>query len=107
MLSRSEPQAEIEIATNKITTMFLYFSWVCMNLLISESPLIKVTTLTTSRLFLPCFSAFSRFLSKKSKNIHLDLQFFLQAIRYLFDLLKKIGPRVATDPEVIEYKRKD
>ena len=26
MLSRSEPQKEIEIATNKITTMFLYFS---------------------------------------------------------------------------------
>ena len=25
MLSRSEPQEEIEIATNKITTMFLYF----------------------------------------------------------------------------------
>ena len=24
MLSRSEPQEEIEIATNKITTMFLY-----------------------------------------------------------------------------------
>ena len=26
MLSRSEPREEIEIATNKITTMFLYFS---------------------------------------------------------------------------------
>ena len=25
MLSRSEPREEIEIATNKITTMFLYF----------------------------------------------------------------------------------
>ena len=25
MLSRSEPQEEIEIATNKITTMFFYF----------------------------------------------------------------------------------
>ena len=25
MLSRSEPEGEIEIATNKITTMFLYF----------------------------------------------------------------------------------
>ena len=25
MLSRSEPQEEIEIAANKITTMFLYF----------------------------------------------------------------------------------
>ena len=25
MLSRSEPQEEIEIATNKVTTMFLYF----------------------------------------------------------------------------------
>ena len=41
-------------------------SWVCMKLLNSEQPLIKVTTLTTSRLFLPCFSAFSRFSSKKS-----------------------------------------
>jgi len=25
MLSRSEPQEEVEVATNKITTMFLYF----------------------------------------------------------------------------------
>ena len=43
-----------------------YYSWVCMNLLNSESPLIKVTILTTSRPFLPCFSAFSRFFLKKS-----------------------------------------
>ena len=49
----------------------------------------KVTTLTISMPFLPCFCAFLRFSLKKLKNIHFDLQFFLQAIRYLLDLQKK------------------
>ena len=78
-----------------------------MKLLNSEQPLMKVTTLTTSMPFLPCFSAFSRFSLKKLMNIHFDLQFFLSAIRYLLDLPKKTALRVATELEMRKNKRED
>ena len=86
---------------------FTSYSWVCMNLLNSEQPFIKVTTLTISMPFLPCFSAFSRFSLKKLMNIHFDLQFFLSAIRYLLDLPKKTALRVATELEMRKNKRED
>ena len=78
-----------------------------MKLLNSEQPLMKVTTLTTSMPFLPCFSAFSRFSLKKLMNIHFDLQFFLSAIRYLLDLPKKTALRVATELKMRKNKRED
>ena len=87
--------------------MNAYYSWVCMKLLNSEQPLMKVTTLTTSMPFLPCFSAFSRFSLKKLMNIHFDLRFFLSAIRYLLDLPKKTALRVATELKMRKNKRED